>query len=285
MLSKGFRFERPKRVEEVLKILAEHGDGAKVLAGGQSLVPIMNLGLFRPEVLVSINHVPDLAYIREEGGLLKIGARATHAMVAKDPVVKKHCPALAEAAAHIGDVQIRHRGTMGGSIAHADPAADYLPILLMSGARVLAVSVRGQKEFKAEDFFAGILTTKLEPDELLSEIQIPIAASGTASGFCKLVRVEGSFAIVCAAAQLAKDERGYKDVRVALGGVGPVPVLVRGVTKISGIGDDDLKGVQDAAYEAAKEATGDLSGSAEYRRAMARIYAVRAIRAAAAKLS
>jgi aerobic carbon-monoxide dehydrogenase medium subunit len=278
MITAEIALHTPRTLADVLALLAEHGDEAKLLGGGMSLVPTMNLGLARPELLISLNHVDELAGISEAGGELRIGARTRHAEVLASPLVTRGCAVLAEAARHIGDVQVRNRGTIGGSVAHADPAADYLPVLVVTGASVVVASSRGERVVPVADFLVDIMLTDLAPDELITEIRVPLLAPGTGAAYRRLARVEGSFAIVNAAALVGPDV-----ARVALGGIGPRPVAV----ELAAIPPDGPDGAAlDAAGDAVRAAVGepyaDLNGDAAYRREMAAVYARRAVAAAAA---
>jgi CO/xanthine dehydrogenase FAD-binding subunit len=279
MLSKEFDFHAPQQLTEALGLLAEYGSGAKVLAGGMSLMPAMNLGLTRPDAVVSLNHVRELDYVEEGEESVKIGAMVRHDRIASDPLIGRFCPFLAEAASVIADVQIRNRGTIGGSIAHADPAADYLPIMVALDATIKVASTDGERTIKAREFFVDIMRTELEPTEALVEIEVPKLEQGSGSAYVRLVRVEGSFAIVNAAAVV-----GDGPPVVAIGGATAVPVVadVSGSAG-NGLSEDVLQEISDAAYEACEDAYGDLSGSAEYRRALARVYARRAVEAAAGR--
>jgi aerobic carbon-monoxide dehydrogenase medium subunit len=279
MLSKEFHFHSPRQLTEALKLLADYGAEAKVLAGGMSLMPAMNLGLTRPGAVVSLNHVSDLDYVEEGQESLKIGAMVRHDRVAADPLIGRFCPFLSEAASVIADVQIRSRGTIGGSLAHADPAADYLPIMIALDATLKVASSDGERTIKAREFFVDIMRTELEPTEALVEIEVPKLERHSGSAYVRLARVEGSFAIVNAAAIV-----GDGSPVVAIGGATAVPVLadVSG-SATNGLSEDALKEISEAAYEACEDAYGDLSGSAEYRRALARVYARRAVEAAAAR--
>ncbi|MGD9763961.1 MAG: xanthine dehydrogenase family protein subunit M [Candidatus Binatia bacterium] len=282
MISKEFSFHAPKSLNDAFGLLERHGDDAKVLAGGMSLMPVMTLGLLQPEVVISLNHVPGLDYVREDGDKLRIGALTRHHTVLNDPLIKKHCPVLSEAAALIGDVQVRHRGTIGGSLAHADPAADYIPVMLVTNAQFKLQSSKGERTVKATDFFKDLMQTALKAGELLTEIEIPKAPAGSGSAYVRLHRVEGNFAIVAAAAVI---DSGFKSARVAIGGVGPKAVLMDVSKRLAkGVNDEALRGVSDDAYAASGEAYGDLNGDATYRRAMARVYAQRAVRAAASRM-
>ena len=279
MISKEYAFHAPKRLEEALALLARLGDDAKVLAGGMSLVPVMTLGLIQPDAVVSLNHVEGLDYVRDDGRAITIGAMTRHETVRTDAAIARSFPLLTQAAAFIGDVQVRHRGTIGGSLAHADPAADYLPVMLVLGAEVRLRSANGERTVAATDFFKGLMQTALQPGELVTEIRIPKLADGAGTSYQRLHRVEGNFAIVSAAAVI---EKGSASGRLAIGGVGPQPVLLDVTQRLAkGVNDEALSGIADDAFAASAEAYGDLSGDVDYRRAMARVYAQRAIRAAA----
>ena len=283
MISKEYRFEAPRELGEALSLLEKYGDDAKVLAGGMSLVPTMTLGLVQPDVVISLNHIPNLDYVREEGNLLKIGALTRHDTVRKNALVQRHCPLLAEAAAFIGDVQVRHRGSIGGSIAHADPAADYPPVMLTLGAQFRLQRTKGDRTVPAATFFKDLMQTALEPGELVTEIAVPKLPAGAGSAYLRLHRVEGNFAIVAAAAVV---EKGFKSVRLGLAGVGPKAVLVDVTVRFKGgLTDAALKAMRGDVAEASADAYGDLNGDAEYRRAMAEVYAERGVRTAASRVS
>lgn len=255
MLSAEFEFHAPTNLGEAVELLSRHSYGAKVLAGGMSLMPAMNLGLTRPTAIVSLNHVPELEYVEEEADVLRIGGTVRHDRIESDPLIRRHCPFLSEAASFIGDVQVRHQGTIGGSLAHADPAADYLPIMVALDATLTVTGSGGERRLKAREFFVDVMRTALDPDEILVEIAVPKVAGDAGSAYRRLARVEGSFAIVNAAAVVS----GGRPV-VAVGGATPTPVLL------------DLP-------------VSDLSAGREYRRAMTRVYARRAVGAALAARS
>src|SRR5919106_2180629 len=276
MLSKEFAFHAPAELDETLALLAESEGIVKVLAGGMSLVPAMNLGLVRPDVVISLNHVPGLDYVEHTGDSVRIGAMVRHHRLVADPLIASSFPLLAAAAALVGDVQIRHRGTIGGSLSHADPAADYLPVIVALGATLKLRSREGERAVRARDFLIDIMLTDLRPDELLAEVELPKLPDGAGSAYLRLARVEGSFAIVSAAAVV---DGGRP--RVAIGGATGAPVLVEpGVDLAGGLSEDALEEIGQAAYTACEDAFGDLNGSAEYRRELARVYARRAVEAA-----
>jgi carbon-monoxide dehydrogenase medium subunit len=279
MLSTEFAFFAPTELSEALGLVAEHGEGTKVLAGGMSMLPAMNLGILRPETVVSLNHIPSLDYVEDAGDHLRIGAMVRHERVVGDPLIREHVPVLSEAARHVGDVQIRHRGTIGGSVAHADPAADYLPVMIATGASVKLASARGERTLPASEFLVDVMLTSLEQGEVLVELQVPKLPAGGTSAYARLARVEGSFALVNAAAVVD----GGRPV-IAIGGATAVPVLVETSVDLSGGAPAGaLEEIGEAAVAACEDAHGDLHASPEYRRELARVYAKRAVEKALAQ--
>jgi carbon-monoxide dehydrogenase medium subunit len=225
-----FHYERPESLTSAVQLMGKEGDRAKVLAGGQSLVALMNLRLAAPEVLVDIGRCEELRSVRSDGASLAIGALTTHAAVETDARVAAQCPLLAEAVRYIGHRAIRNRGTVGGSIAHADPAAE-LPIVLAAlEGEVTLTSLRGSRRVAATEFFQGFLTTVTEPDELVTEVLFPTAVVRSGYAFAEFARRPGDFALVSVACRVAGDGNSVSDVRVALGGVGAVPVVLDGLT-------------------------------------------------------
>jgi carbon-monoxide dehydrogenase medium subunit len=283
MIGREFRFFAPTELQQALQLLAELGEDARPLAGGMTLVPLMTLGLAQPEAIVSLNHLKGMDGVRDGGDCLRIGAMTRHATVERDPLVRLHCPPLAQAAACVGDRQVRHRGTLGGSLAHADPAADYPPVMLACGARMRLRGVAGERVVAAGDYFTGLFCTELQPGELLSEIEVPKIPPDHAHSYLRLQRVEGSFPIVNVAALLTPD---LSVARLALGGVGSTAVMVDVAPDLAGgMKREALERAGEKAYAAAQAATDDMNGSAQYRRAMARLYAQRAIEQALARRS
>lgn len=282
MISSEIEFHAPTELGEALSLLAERGDETTVLSGGMSLVPMMNLGIVKPEVVLSLNHVPELEYVREDQDRVYIGATVRHAQVQRDEVIRRWCPALSDAAAVVGDVQVRNRGTIGGSIAHADPAADYLPVLYAYGAGIKLRSEQGERLVPADEFFIDFMFTARARSELVTEIQIPKQPEDDRAAYRRLARVEGSFAIVNAAAVVPA---GFGGARVAIGGVGPRPITIDCASFLRDrTADEALRAIDKAAVEASEGATADLHADAEYRRAMAGVLARRAVGGALAEL-
>ncbi|MGH7913988.1 MAG: FAD binding domain-containing protein [Candidatus Binataceae bacterium] len=278
MITQEFEFRAPDKLEEALTLLAESGDDIKLLSGGMSLMPMMALGLVRPRMVLSLNRIDGRGYVREDRDALRIGAGARHYEILHDPLVARHCSLLAEAAAFIGDMQVRNRGTIGGSLAHADPAADYSPVLVAAGARVIVRSRRREREIAAAKFFTNLMETALAPDEIVTEVLVP-KLGATRCAYTRLHRVEGNFAIVNAAAILSD-----ANARIALGGVGSTPVALDVSAELShGVNDDALEAVGQRVRDACTDAPEDLNASADYRRQMAAIYAERALTVAAGR--
>jgi CO/xanthine dehydrogenase FAD-binding subunit len=280
MIGVEFEFHAPRQLAEALALLSQLNDRATVLAGGMSLMPAMNLGLVQPSAIVSLNHLPDLDYVLEEDGWLRIGAQTRHHTVENHTAVQATAPHVAEAARAIGDVQVRHRGTIGGSIAHADPAANYLPALLVSDARLLLRSAVGERVVSVRNFIVGPLQTTRAPGELLAEIQVPRLADSGGAAYLQFTRVEGSFPLVTAAA-LVEPSTGVG--RLAIGGVSTTPLLVEALEMFSGGGmasDAVLAELGRRAEAAVQDPLEDMHGDAAYRRALAGVFARRVARAA-----
>ncbi len=204
----SFEYLRPSGVAEALAFLRQHGDDAKILAGGQSLVPMMKLRVARPKFLIDIHRISDLNYIREEAGVIRIGAMTRHIEIEESALIKERLPMLAEAASEIGDAQVRNRGTIGGGLAEADPSGDYGPAALALNAEFKCVSPRGERVIPAVDFFTFAYSTVLDIDEILTEVVLPLPDKSSAGVYLKLERVAGDFAIASAAVQLSLDKSG-----------------------------------------------------------------------------
>jgi CO/xanthine dehydrogenase FAD-binding subunit len=274
MIAKGFQFYRPTELSQALALLGENFGDVMVLAGGMSLVPAMNLGLVRPDAIVSLNHVPSLDAVVVDSEYLRLGALVRHRRIETDEQIRAACPVLAEAAGLIADVQVRHRGTVGGSLAHADPAANYVPVMIALAARFRVVSRGGERWVDARTFFRGMLETDLEPGEILAEIVVPVQSATQSSAYYGLARVHGNFAIANAAAIVDHDVRA----RVAIGGATAKPIVVEeSFGHHGGSSTQLIERVGDAVYEACNDALEDLQGSANYRRSMARVIARRAV--------
>lgn len=284
MFPANFEYVAPKTLAEAVALVAQHGDGAKLLGGGHSLVPAMKLRLAQPRVLIDLGRVADLSYIREEGGQIRIGAMTTHYQLESSSLLRSCCSLLPETAAHIGDPQVRNKGTIGGSLAHADPAADWPAAILALRAEIVAVGTAGERVIPADDFFVDILTTVLRPDEIVREIRVPNPVPRTGHAYLKVRQPASGFAVVGVAASVSLAGDGTcVSAGVGITGVGPKPYRATNVeSKLKGSKLDSAS-VSAAASEVAKgvDVNGDLYASAEYRTHLAQVYTRRAIHAAA----
>ena len=279
-----FEYAAPRTEDEALDVLARHGDRAKLLAGGQSLIPLMNFRLAQPEVVVDINRLADLAYVRADDGGLVIGALTRQHALERDAAVRARLPILTEACHLIGHLPIRHRGTVGGNLAHADPASELPAVMVALGAEMVAVSRRGRRSIAAEQFFTGPLTTALQSEELLAEIRVPGMPARSGGAFVEMSRRAGDYALVGVAALVTLDPSGRcARARLALCGAGATPVRA---TEAEGVlSGERLEGrVVDEAARRAAEATrppSDIHASAAFRRKLARHFVREAIALAA----
>ncbi len=286
MIPAPFEYHAPKTLEEALRLVERHGDEAKVLAGGHSLLPLMKLRLAAPRYIIDIGRLRGMNYIREEGGQIAIGALTTHAEIEASALLRQKCPLLSETAAEIGDIQVRNRGTLGGSLAHADPAADYPAAILALDAEIIVASTAGTRSIAAREFFVDMLTTQLRPGEILSQVRIAPLAPGTGTAYCKLHQLASGFAIVGVAARVTTDKRGkIEAVAVGITGVGPKAYRAEAVEKALRGKKASPKLLADAARHAAQgvEPLSDLHASAEYRWEMAAVFTRRALERALAR--
>jgi carbon-monoxide dehydrogenase medium subunit len=283
MIPQNFDYAAPATLADALNLLAN--PAAKVLAGGQSLIPMMRLRLAAPETLVDLRAVPGLSGISQQGRTLRIGAMTTHYEVESSPLVRKACPLLAETAGYIGDVQVRNCGTIGGSLAHADPAADYPAALQALEASVTIASAGGERTVSIADFLVDTFTTALEPGELVVEVGIPAQAEGEGSSYKKCVQPASGFAIVGVAARVVKKDGEIAFARVALTGLSGKSFRATGVEKLleGTRGDATSIGRASAGVADGVDANSDIHASAAYRQHLARVYAARAIAEAVAR--
>ncbi len=286
MIPAPFEYHSPKTLEEALRLVERHGDEAKVLAGGHSLLPLMKLRLAAPRYVIDIGRLRGMSYIREEDGRIAIGALTTHAELEGSALLREKCPLLSETAAEIGDVQVRNRGTLGGSLAHADPAADYPAAILALDAEIIAATSSGTRTIPAREFFVDMLTTQLRPGEILTQVRVPLLAARTGMAYCKLHQPASGFAIVGAAVRLALGKSGkIEEAAVGITGVGPKAYRATAVEKALRGKKATPKLLADAARSAATgvEPLSDLHASAEYRREMAAVFTRRALERALAR--
>ena len=281
-----FAYECPREVEEAVALLAAHDGDARPLAGGQSLVPLLNFRLARPAVLVDLNRIAALGRIRVEDGALRIGAMARQAAVEADPDVAQGWPILPATIGHIAHPQIRNRGTVGGSLAHNDPAAELPAVMLALDAEMIAQGPQEQRAIAAADFFAGTMETALRPDELLTEIRVPALPEGTGWGFQEAARRQGDFALVAVAVLLRPTEAGQIASRIVVTGTGDGPARMAAAEAIvaeRGADADACEAAGDAAA-AASEPTDDPHAPAWYRQRLVAALTRRACHEAAMRM-
>lgn len=274
-----FDYHSPASVQEAISLLGRLKDDAKLLAGGHSLLPLMKLRLAQPKHLIDLRKVPGLSGIKEDGGAIAIGALTTHYAVESSSLLKQKCPLLSETAGTIGDPQVRNMGTIGGSLAHADPAADYPAAVIALGAELVAEGPKGKRTIKVDDFFKGLLTTALQPDEILVEIRIPSWPAGTGMAYMKFPHPASRFAVVGVAAVVTADG---KKVGVGITGAGTKAVRARGVEAALTGKTLDAATIKAAAEKAPDgvDVQADLQGSVEYKTHLLKVYCRRALDAA-----
>jgi len=286
MIPRSFEYHDPESLQETLALVAEHGDEAKLMAGGMSLLPMMKLRLASPAHIVDLWRVSDMAYIKDAGRHLAIGGKTTHHTLATSTLLRDACPILAEAASVVGDPQIRNLGTIGGSLAHADPAADYLPVMVALGAEFTLKSKDGERKITAKDFFMDLLTTALRPTEVLTEVRVPRLQNGIGSAYLKLSRRATDFALV-GVAVIGRLSKGgtCAGLDVVLGGMGPIPVRARGVEEALKGNRPQAKQLDDASQQAPDGLTppSDVHADAAYRTEVSKVYVRRALERAFAR--
>jgi carbon-monoxide dehydrogenase medium subunit len=283
MFPAPFDYHSPKTLAEAVALLGRYGDEAKVLSGGQSLLPLLKIRLGQAAHLVDIGRIPGLEYIKEEGGQLKIGGRTREAALEASDLVKSKYPILADTAAVIADPLVRNLATVGGNLAHGDPANDHPATMMALGAVVVATGPKGERTIPAEKLFTGLFTTALAPDEILTEIRIPVPPGRSGGAYVKLERKVGDFAAAAAAAQVTLDKDGSVErVGIALTNAGMVPVKAKDAEAfLTGKKPDDAT-IMEAAKRASQAASpsADRRGSVEYKRDMARVLTARALKKA-----
>ncbi len=284
MQPRAFEYVRASSVSEAVRLLEKRGEDAKILAGGQSLIPLMKLRLASPRLLIDVGRIPGLSGIREDGDSLRIGAMTRHREFEESSLVRDRYPLLADVVKVLGDPQVRNLGTIGGSLAHADPAADWGTALLACDASLVVASTKGTRTLSVDGFFQDPFTTALEPNELLTEIRIPKSTGRSGGAYKKLKQKTGDFATVAVSAHLhLREDRAVAGARVGIGAVGPVPFRSAGAETYLTGKPANVPSLGEAARLASEDAqpVSDLHGSAEYKRAMVRILTRQALEAAA----
>jgi aerobic carbon-monoxide dehydrogenase medium subunit len=283
MIPAKFEYVRPSSVSDAVSALAGGGEDAKVIAGGQSLLPLLRLRLSYPELLVDIGGLDELSGVTDGGDHLLIGARTTHYQVVHDPLVSEHCGLLAEAAGTVADPAVRHRGTLGGSLAHADPAGDLPAVILALDATLIAAGPAGSREIPAGEFFVDYLTTALAPGEILTGIRVPKLGTDWGYRYEKFHRTAQAWAIVGVAALVRRSDGHVAEARVGLTNMGSVPVRAAAVETAAAGALASSGTLREAAAGAAEgtQPPADLHGAPDYRRHLARVLTGRALEAAA----
>ena len=282
MIAAQFDYVRANTLDEAVALLAQNED-AKILAGGHSLIPAMKLRLAQPPLLIDLGRIKDLSYIREADGQIRIGTMTTHYEIESSDLLKQICPLLPECAGHIGDVQVRNKGTIGGSLAHSDPAGDWPAAIIALNAEMIATSKSGERSIKADDFFIDLLTTALEPGEILREIRINKPNGRTGQSYMKMHHPASGFAVVGVAAALRIDRDGAcQNAGIGITGVSSKAYRPSAVESALTGATLDEQTIASAASHATDgvELNGDLFASAEYRKHLAEVYTKRAITAA-----
>lgn len=280
-----FDYHAPASVDEAIALLGRYGGDAKILAGGQSLVPLLNFRLSRPAALIDLNRIPSLAYIRSDDGEVRLGAMTRQRTVEFSPVIAERVPLLTEATRWVGHLPIRSRGTIGGSLAHADPSAEYPTVLAALEGSVVARGPKGERVVGAGELFQSYLTTSLEPEEILVEVRVPAMPAGAGYAFEELARRHGDFALVGIAAVVARSGDRCTLARLATSGTGPVPIRLRDAERIlerDGLGDAAIEAAARRASELV-EPDSDIHASADYRRHLTGVLTGRAIKRALTK--
>ena len=281
-----FEYHKAGTVKEALDLLAKYKDEAKLLAGGHSLLPAMKLRLAQPKHLIDLGKVSGLAGVKEEGGTLVIGAMTTHYAIESSAVLKSKCPLLPEVAGHIGDPMVRNMGTLGGNLAHADPAADWPAAVIALGAELVAEGPKGKRTIKVDDFFKGLLTTALADNEILTEIRVQACGANVKCAYAKFPHPASRFAVVGVAAVLTLDGGGkISKASIGITGAGTKATRAKGVEAAIAGKPADAASIQAAASSAAEgvDVQAELQGSVEYKQHLLRVFAKRAMEAAAAK--
>ena len=282
MIPASFEYSSPKTLAEAVALLKQHGPDAKILAGGQSLIPLMKLRLASPKHLIDVNGIRELSYIKESDGFLTIGALTRESDLDSSDLIRKKYPIIADTAAVIGDPLVRNMATVGGNLAHADPANDHPATMLALGSEVVATGPKGTRNIPLTEFFTGLFTTSLAPDEILTELRIPTPPARSGGAYLKVERKVGDFAAAAVAVQITLDGNTCKRIGIGLTNVGMTPIkAVRAEKALLGKPVDD-KNIEEAARIASEEAepNEDLRGSVEYKRSLVRVLTARALRQA-----
>ncbi|HEV7203306.1 MAG TPA: xanthine dehydrogenase family protein subunit M [Jatrophihabitans sp.] len=282
MIPAAFDYARPTTVAEAVSALAEAGEDGKILGGGQSLIPVLRLRLAYPSTIVDVSRVEEMRGVSDDGDAIVIGAMTTHHEVMHDALVAEHAPLIAQATGTVADPQVRHRGTFGGALAHADPAGDLGAVALALGVEFVATGSGGERRIPASEFFLDYLTTALSPDEVLTAVRVPKLGAGWSSHYEKFNRVAQAWSIVAVAALVKRENGSISEARIGLTNMGSTPLRAAAVESALAGADASAAAIGAAAEHAAEgtSAPSDLSGKSDYREHLARVLTKRAVLAA-----
>jgi carbon-monoxide dehydrogenase medium subunit len=285
MIPAPFDYVRPSSISEAVSAVAQAGEDGKILAGGQSLIPVLRLRLSYPSTVIDVGRIEEMRGVRDDGDAIVIGAMTTHHDVLHDALVAEHAPLIAQATETVADPQVRHRGTFGGALAHADPAGDLGAVALALGCEFVAVGAGGERRIPASEFFLDYLTTALSPDEVLSAIRVPKLGAGWSSHYEKFNRVAQAWSIVAVAALVRRENGSIAEARIGLTNMGSTPLRAAATEAALAGADATEEAIGAAAAHAADDTTApsDLSGKADYREHLARVLTKRAVVAAAGR--
>jgi carbon-monoxide dehydrogenase medium subunit len=285
MIPANFEYVVAGSLDDAVRLLARHGSEARLLSGGHSLVPLMKMRMAAPSVLIDVGRIQELRLIREEQDEIVVGAMATHHVVESSPTIQRFLPLLAETASQIGDAQVRNRGTIGGSLVHADPASDLPAAVIALEATLVVIGTAGTRRIPAESFFVDMLQSAVGTGEVLAEIQIPKSAAGTGSAYRKMAQSASGFAIVGVAAVVRRDGDVCSDIRIGVTGVAVKPFRARSAEDALRGRRLDGRGIRGACTRVANghDVLSDIHASAEYRTDLADVYTRRSVEAAAAR--
>jgi carbon-monoxide dehydrogenase medium subunit len=283
MIPAAFDYARPTTVDEALSAIAAGGEDVKILAGGQSLIPVMRLRLAAPSTVVDLTRVTELRGVRDDGDAIVIGAMTTHSDILSDPLVEEHAPLIAAATATVADRQVRHRGTFGGALAHADPAGDLPAVALALDAEFVVLGSSGRRTVPAREFFVDYLTTTLEEGDLLVEIRVPKLSGSWGMRYEKFNRVAQAWSIVAVAAAVRRENGRIAEARIGLTNMGPTPLRATAVEQALAGSSATAEAIAAAAGHAAEgtSPSSDLNAQADYREHLAQVLTRRAVTAAA----
>jgi carbon-monoxide dehydrogenase medium subunit len=284
MIPNNFAYHAPTTLNAAFELIAQYGDDCKILSGGHSLIPVLKLRLASPAALIDIGRIKELNHITRDGGRLRIGALATHASIADSAAIQLHCPLLSDTARQIGDQQVRNRGTIGGSLVHADPAADWPAAIIALDAEIMVKSQAGERVIAAADFFVDMMTSAVGPREIVTEISVSLPAQPKAASYQKVAQAASGFAVIGVAVQLDIDQGTCRDARIGVTGLAVKAYRAQAAEQAlrgKQLDEATIKNAAEIADREAADTMDDIHASGDYRRHLTRIFTGRALRSAA----